>query len=234
MVFTAFYSRCVRIQLGMAEARFICFGATIRFGFQRSRIVYCGGCNPVGFKLHGWQSDRQRRAGPNSRTGGSEVPTDIPARIAPGGSVRHGPRSVRSLASRLTRPSSHRLGQCRPICVDHVGNGSQAKGREALTISDLERLDSYLGSDQSPANLTLLSDFDGFLTGVLRSRDLIMPSEWLPVVWGTTEPDVEDVDKHIWATQADLERYNVVARSLNSDPPVLEPIFWRRLERNVI
>ncbi len=51
-------------------------------------------------------------------------------------------------------------------------------------VIDLDRLDSYLSSDDAPENCMMISDLDGFLTGVLCSPDLILPSEWLPVVWG--------------------------------------------------
>ncbi len=80
----------------------------------------------------------------------------------------------------------------------------------------------------------LLSDLDGFMTGVLCSPELIMPSKWLPVVWGGLEPDVDDLDTHTWAIQAVLERYNQIAAALNSEPPYLEPIFWRAPEGHSI
>jgi hypothetical protein len=33
-----------------------------------------------------------------------------------------------------------------------------------------------------------LSDLDGFLTGIAVGRELILPSEWLSVIWGGDEP----------------------------------------------
>ena len=80
----------------------------------------------------------------------------------------------------------------------------------------------------------LLSDLDGFLTGILCSPDLIMPSEWLPIVWGDKKPSQGDMDAHIWATQAILERYNQIAQALNSEPPFVEPIFLQAPEGHVI
>lgn len=101
-------------------------------------------------------------------------------------------------------------------------------------MADLEKLDRYLSSERSPHNSMALSDMDGFLTGILCSPDLIMPSEWLPVVWGTSEPDVKDLDEHIWAVQEVLGRYNEIARALNSDPAYVEPIFWQATEGHTI
>lgn len=80
----------------------------------------------------------------------------------------------------------------------------------------------------------LLSDLDGFLTGILCSPDLIMPSEWLPIVWGGSEPNADDLDEHIWAIQEVLTRYNEIAAALNNEPPFLEPIFWQAEEGHVI
>lgn len=101
-------------------------------------------------------------------------------------------------------------------------------------MTDLSQLDDYLSSEGSPEDSMLLSDLDGFLTGILCSPELIMPSEWLPVVWGSTEPDVADIDRHIWALQAVLGRYNEIAAALNSEPPVLEPLFWEAPEGHAI
>ena len=37
----------------------------------------------------------------------------------------------------------------------------------------------------------LLSDLDGFLTGIAIGPEVVMPSEWLPQVWGGDEPVFE-------------------------------------------
>ena len=61
-----------------------------------------------------------------------------------------------------------------------------------------------------------------------------MPSEWLPGVWGESEPKTVNAHKHIWATQEVLARYNEIAATLNSDPSYLEPIFWQAPEGHSI
>ncbi len=57
---------------------------------------------------------------------------------------------------------------------------------------DIERLDTFLMSDDSPENCMQISDLDGFLTGILCSPDLIMPSEWFPIVWNDPLPTFTD------------------------------------------
>src|SRR3954452_17254859 len=53
---------------------------------------------------------------------------------------------------------------------------------------DLEALDQFLMSDASPEDCMQLSDLDGFLTGIAIGPELVMPSEWLPAIWGGDEP----------------------------------------------
>src|SRR5215212_7681851 len=62
---------------------------------------------------------------------------------------------------------------------------------ELLPLSgpvDLEALDQFLMSDASPEDCMQLSDVDRFLTGIAIGPELVMPSEWLPAIWGGDEP----------------------------------------------
>src|SRR5215471_1493164 len=56
----------------------------------------------------------------------------------------------------------------------------------------LDALDAFLSSDQSPPDSMMLSDLDGFLTAIAIGPELVMPSEWLPVIWGDDEPVFTD------------------------------------------
>src|SRR5215217_7066628 len=56
----------------------------------------------------------------------------------------------------------------------------------------LEALDRFLMSDASPEDCMQLSELDGFLTGIAIGPELVMPSEWLPAIWGGEEPVFED------------------------------------------
>ena len=49
---------------------------------------------------------------------------------------------------------------------------------------DLEALDSFLLSDRAPSESMGMSDLDGFLTGIAVGPELVLPSEWLPPIWG--------------------------------------------------
>ena len=55
---------------------------------------------------------------------------------------------------------------------------------------DLNLLEGWLTSDRAHEDAMELSELDGFLTAIAIGPELIMPSEWLPVVWGGEEPAV--------------------------------------------
>ena len=96
-------------------------------------------------------------------------------------------------------------------------------------MTDLSALDAYLSSDNSPENCMQLSDLDGFLTGVICSPDLIVPSQWLPIALGGQAIDVPSE-----ILELIMQRYNEIVAALNNEPPVLEPIFWQAKEGHVI
>jgi uncharacterized protein len=108
---------------------------------------------------------------------------------------------------------------------------------EILPLSgpvDLETLDQFLMSDASPENCMQLSDLDGFLTGIAIGPELVMPSEWLPAIWGDDEPVFEDDDQARTVLGAIMGRYNEILHALNSDPDAYEPVFWEGPDGEVI
>ena len=101
-------------------------------------------------------------------------------------------------------------------------------------MTDLEKLDAYLSSDQAPDNCMQLSDLDGFLTGIICSPELIPPSKWLPVIWGGEQAGQKNATTAEWAIQEVFTRYNEIVDCLNSEPAFIEPIFWHAKEGHVI
>src|SRR3954467_5032938 len=91
---------------------------------------------------------------------------------------------------------------------------SKLMGAADMSISDadLDLLDAYLLSDQSPPECMMLSDLDGFLTGIAIGPELVMTSEWLLHVWGGEEP-VFDVPAQASAILGTIMgRYNAILR----------------------
>ena len=94
---------------------------------------------------------------------------------------------------------------------------------------DLEGLDAYLSSDDSPDDCMMLSDMDGFLHGVICSPVMIPSEEWMPVALGADPVDVPE-----WVLNDITDLYMGIAQGLVADPPVVEPIFWQAREGHVI
>ena len=74
----------------------------------------------------------------------------------------------------------------------------------------------------------LLEELDGFIAGLLVCPELIKPSEWLPVVWGSEEKDepafnsLDHLDRVLGLV---VEHYNDVARTLMERPNRYGPRF---------
>jgi uncharacterized protein len=99
---------------------------------------------------------------------------------------------------------------------------------------DLDALDDYLMSDNAPDDSMGLSDLDGFLTGIVVGPQLILPSEWLPMIWGGDEPEFETEDEMRTVIATIMGRYNQIIACLDSEPENFDPIFMEGPEGEVI
>jgi uncharacterized protein len=75
----------------------------------------------------------------------------------------------------------------------------------------------------------LLTELDGFLAGILVCPDLIMPGEWLPMVWGGMNKEAAPVFENTKQVEQlvglIMERYNAVAADLQRGFGHYEPLF---------
>lgn len=102
---------------------------------------------------------------------------------------------------------------------------AQARAHEIpLDCVDLEALDRFLMSDRSPPESMRLSDLDGFLTGIAVGPELLMPSEWLPLVFGGDAPEFADEAEAKAILGTIMGRYNEILRQITDDD--LDPVFW--------
>lgn len=93
-----------------------------------------------------------------------------------------------------------------------------------LTEEMIEELDEFLMSDNSPEDSFLLPDLDGFLTGIVVGPELIMPSEWVPIIWGSGEPEFEDEDHAERILGIIMLRYNEIIFQLDDEAGSFLPI----------
>ena len=59
----------------------------------------------------------------------------------------------------------------------------------SLSDEELDRLDDFLQSDETPAACMTLSELDGFLTAILVGPNTLLPSQWFDEIWGGTEDE---------------------------------------------
>src|SRR5688572_23734791 len=92
--------------------------------------------------------------------------------------------------------------------------------------ADLDVLDTFLMSDRAPENSMSLSDLDGFLTAVVIGPEVIMPSEWLPVVWGDEEPAFDSPEEADKIHRVIMARYNEIVSAFHKGSGEWMPVFW--------
>ena len=92
----------------------------------------------------------------------------------------------------------------------------------------LDRVDDDADTEGKDEGLLGISDLDGFFTALVSGPVVILPSRWLPAVWGDFEP--------VWETTKDFEHVislmmrhmNGIAATLMEQPQDFEPIFLER------
>jgi uncharacterized protein len=97
---------------------------------------------------------------------------------------------------------------------------------------DLDPLDAFLNSDRAPDESMHLSDLDGFLTGLVVGPQSVMPSEWLPVIWGGDEPEFQSADEARAVLGTIMARHNEIRHCLETDPETFEPVFWTGVDED--
>ena len=93
------------------------------------------------------------------------------------------------------------------------------------TDPDLDRLHDLLNAIPAERDGMTIAELDGYVAALIVCPDMILPSEWLPGVWGG-EHEFADVDEAEATIAAVMEHYNRIARELAERPenyaPVLE------------
>ncbi|WP_404481103.1 UPF0149 family protein [Novosphingobium sp. BL-52-GroH] len=91
--------------------------------------------------------------------------------------------------------------------------------------SRFRRLDEILG-DLPIEDPLLLTELDGYLTGIAVCPEAILPAEWMPLIWGggygEGAPFEDPIDVQLFADMV-LARYNDILRDLGRGK--LRPIF---------
>ena len=89
----------------------------------------------------------------------------------------------------------------------------------------LRRLDRALCELPDTNDPMDLSQLDGFVAGLLVCPDLIMPSEWLPLIWGGDDPIFDGTADAQRLIAMVMEHYNAVSADLHRKRGRYSPVF---------
>ena len=85
------------------------------------------------------------------------------------------------------------------------------------TVAEIDRLEELLSDIEVMPDAMCASELDGYVAGLLLCPEMIMPSEWLPEVWGLDgEPDFAGIKQAEETIGAVMAHYNRVAENLAS------------------
>jgi len=91
---------------------------------------------------------------------------------------------------------------------------------------EFEALGSVLAPGDASKGMGWLSEVDGFLTAVAIAPDVIMPSEWLPALFGGQIPEFDDKNLAQIAFTVLLKHHNEILDQVQSGADAYEPVFW--------
>lgn len=94
---------------------------------------------------------------------------------------------------------------------------------------DLNKLDHWLSSDDSPDDCFMLSDLDGFLHGVACGPVPVRTEKWLNAAFGGQLHKVPD-----WVLEAVTGWLEGIKAKLQQEPQIIEPVFWQAPEGYLI
>lgn len=108
---------------------------------------------------------------------------------------------------------------------------TQADLSVPLSDPEYEELESFLLSLEIEEAVLNMSELDGFITAIVSGPELILPSEWLPVVLGGEDsaPAIENPEDFSRLASLMMRHFNTTAATLMEEPQAFEPCFMESL-----
>lgn len=104
---------------------------------------------------------------------------------------------------------------------------TMAVSQKPLDDDERSELRTYLSSDAVPDSMDF-SGLHGFVTALVSGPEMVMPSEWFPIVLGNGEPAFTDKGHAERIFGLTMRFYNEVAAVLAEEPEVFDPIMLAR------
>lgn len=99
---------------------------------------------------------------------------------------------------------------------------------ERLQTILLDRVDEDAVTDGKDEGVLDVSELDGLLTAVVSGPATIVPSRWLPAIWGDFEPRWHSPDDYEAFMSMLMRHMNSIAQTLIEKPEAFEPMFLER------
>jgi uncharacterized protein len=96
---------------------------------------------------------------------------------------------------------------------------------ERLQTVLLDRVDEDAATDGKDEGVLDVSELDGLLTAVVSGPVTIVPSRWLPAVWGDFEPTWHSVDDYGAFMSMLMRHMNSIVETLIEEPEAFEPMY---------
>jgi hypothetical protein len=129
---------------------------------------------------------------------------------------------------RIDSPPDRAFAPCHDAALCLGGRHVRLNLADQIAVDrvDLGMLDSFLTSERAPSESMMLSDLDGFLTGIAIGPELVLPSEWLPLIGGGEAPEFADEAEASAILGTITGRYNEILRQVRHGAldPVSGPI----------
>ena len=101
-----------------------------------------------------------------------------------------------------------------------------------LSDEEFDELDRFLVSDATSDETMMLDTIDGYLTAIVIGPTTVMPSQWLPRVWGPKEddaPEFETTEQAQRIMELILRHMNGINWSIQHDADTHEPMMNTRI-----
>jgi uncharacterized protein len=85
-----------------------------------------------------------------------------------------------------------------------------------MTADPLSTWLGFLTSPAAPKSAMSPMELDGYLTGIVVSPDLLLPSRWLDRIWGENEPTFDNLDQLQTVIAAVMDHYNAIIAALDA------------------
>jgi len=93
----------------------------------------------------------------------------------------------------------------------------------------LDRVDQSEGDTERNVGILDVSELDGFLTAIVSGPEPVIPSVWMPAVWGEFEPAWRSEDELATIFALLMRHMNSIAWQLMNQPEAFEPLFGGRM-----